>query len=191
MSFTTCFISIILLQLSLKARIITEVLLFNCKDLVWTHILKKQVTRKHTNRISCYLGTKYTHICLQTLTWAAPGVSSTKSGNSLRSLSNDFSMSPWDKTGPQRSASSLEVSSRWLALASRASATASEGTTLRIGPRFSSASSSWKRTPTCLRIHGCVNISCFFCFVFLLCVDLSFCNRVAHLNCQYASTLTW
>lgn len=144
-----------------------EVSFINGTDLVWTHVLKKQITRKHTNRISCYLGNMYANICLPTLTWAAPGVSRTKSGNSLRSLSNDFSMSLWDKTGPQRSASSLEVSSRWLALASRASATASEGTTLRIGPRFSSASSSWKwkRTPTCLRLHGCVNISYLFFFL--------------------------
>lgn len=51
-------------------------------------------------------------------------------------------MSLQDRTGPHRSASSLDVSSRWLALASRAKDTASEGTSLRIEPRFSSASSS-------------------------------------------------
>lgn len=59
-------------------------------------------------------------------------------------------MSLQDRTGPHRSASSLEVSSRWLVLASKASDTASEGTSLRMGPRFSSASSSLMWTETIL-----------------------------------------
>lgn len=54
-------------------------------------------------------------------------------------------MSLWERTLPHRSASSLEVSSRWLALASRARDTASDGTSLRMGPKFRSASSSCKR----------------------------------------------
>lgn len=69
-------------------------------------------------------------------------MSRTKSGSSLRSLSKEFSRSLCDRTGPHKSDSSLDVSSRWLALASRARDTASEGTSLLMVPRFSPFSNS-------------------------------------------------
>lgn len=81
-------------------------------------------------------------------TWGAPGVSRTRSGSSQSSLSKALSKFPQVRTGPHRSASSLEVSSRWLALASSANDTANRGTSLRMGPRLSSESCSlmWGKT---------------------------------------------
>lgn len=116
-------------------------------------------TCPHTNldEISTVLGELKINLQLQVLsplTCGAPGVSRTRSGSSRSSLSKEFSMSLRDRTGPHKSASSLDVSSRWLALASRASDTASEGTSLRMGPRFSSASISWTWTQMMSAGHG-------------------------------------
>lgn len=120
--------------------------------------IKKKTNTHDTHSLQLYS-------ILLRLTRGAPGVSRTRSGSSWSNLSKEFSMSLQDRTVPHRSASSLEVSSRWLVLASRASDTASEGTPLRMGPRFSSASSSLmqKQTIHHIRIKAAFRIyNCYF-----------------------------
>lgn len=87
----------------------------------------------------------------KTQTCGALGVSKASSGRSFSNLSNDFSTSFVLITVPQRSESSLDVISRWLAFPSKAKDTANTGTPLFISPRFKSLNIScvreWKWPP--------------------------------------------
>lgn len=121
-------------------------------------------------------------------TWGAPGVSRTRSGSSQSSLSKALSKSLLVSTVPHRSASSLEVSSRWLALASSASDTANKGTSVRVGPRLSSESCSWMQGMT-VRVRDVLLLFKEHEIVFCKLTTTSFVSACSKYSCTIGATV--